>query len=110
MVLQGNSSVHVFDAEGRHVQQFEVMGNTGSHRGAAIVLQQETEHMFVASANLECDLLQVSIYNKDGDFLRNIQLHDKGKWCITGITVSMQSSIAVSIYDESEDYSKVIVA
>lgn len=105
MVLQENSCVHVFDAEGSHVHQFTVMGNTGSLQGAAIVFHQATEHVIVASSNSEYDRLQVSIHSKDG----SIQLHDKGKWCVTGITVTKQLSIAVTIYDESEVDSKVLV-
>lgn len=109
LVLQENSYVHVFDPEGSHVHQFDVVGNTSSLRDAAIVFQQATEHVFVASSNSEYDRLQVSIYSKSGSFLRSIQLHDKRKWCVTGITVTMQLSIAVSIYDESEVDSKVLV-
>ena len=97
LVLQGNSCVYVFNAQGSHVYKFDVMGNTGSPRGAAIVFEQGTEHVFVASSNSEYDRLQVSIYSKDGNCLRSIQLHDKGNWCITGMTVTMQLSIAVSI-------------
>jgi len=109
MVLQGNSCVHVFDAEGSHVHQFKVMGNTSPEIGAAMTFHQATDHTFIASINLD-DRLQVSIYGKDGGFLRSIHLHEKGKWCITGIAVTMQLNIAVSIYDEYEEESKVLVA
>ena len=109
MVLQGNSCVHLFDAEGSHVHQFKVMGNTGPETGAAITFHQATEHTFIASTNLD-HRLQVSIHGKDGDVLRSIQLHEEGKWCITGIAVTMQLNIAVSIYDECQEDSKVLVA
>ena len=109
MVLQGNSCVHVFDAEGSHVHQFKVMGNTGTETGAAMTFHQATDHTFIASTNSD-HRLQVSIHDKDGGFLRSIQLHEKGKWCIMGIAVTMQLNIAVSIYDEYQEDSKVLVA
>jgi len=109
MVLQGNSCVHVFDAEGSHVHQFKVMGNTGTETGAAMTFHQATDHTFIASTNSD-HRLQVSIHGKDGGFLRSIQLHEKGKWCIMGIAVTMQLNIAVSIYDEYQEDSKVLVA
>ena len=105
MVLQGNSCVHVFDFEGSHVHQFKVMGNTGPKTGAAMTFHQATEHAFIASTNSD-HRLQVSIHGKDG----GIQLHKKGKWFITGIAVTMQLNIAVSIYDECQEDSKVVVA
>lgn len=109
MVLQGNSCVHVFDAEGSHVHQFQVMGNTGPETGAAMTFHQATDHTFIASTNSD-HRLQVSIHGKDGVFLRSIQLHEKGKWCITGIAVTMQLNIAVSMYDECQEDSTVLVA
>ena len=105
MVLQGNSSVHVFDFEGSHVHQFKVMGNTGPKTGAAMTFHQATEHTFIASTNSD-HRLQVSIHGKDGGFLRSIQLHEKGKWFITGIAVIVQLTIAVSTYDEFQEDSK----
>lgn len=42
MVLQGNSCVDVFDAEGSHVHQLTVMGNTGHLRGAAMAFHQRS--------------------------------------------------------------------
>lgn len=109
MVLEGNSCVHVFDVEGSHVHQFKVMGNTGPETGAAMTFHQATEHTFIASTNSD-HRLQVSMHGKDGGFLRSIQLHEKGKWFITGIAVTMQLNIAVSIYDECQEDSKVVVA
>ena len=110
MVLQGNSCVHVFDTEGNHVHQFKVMGNTDPETaGAAMTFHQATEHTFIAATNSD-HRLQVSIHGKDGGFLRSIQLHEKGKWCITGITVTAQLNIAVSIYDKWQEESKVLVA
>lgn len=110
MVLQGNSYVHVFDAEGSHVHQFKVMGNTDPETaGAVMTFHQATEHTFIATTNSD-HRLQVSIYGKDGGFLRSIQLHEKGKWCITGITVTTQLNVAVSIYDKYQEESKVLVA
>lgn len=110
MVLQGNSCIHVFNAEGSHDHQFSVHGDT-SLRGGAIVCCPLTGHVSVASLNAEYRL-QVSIHRKDGSFLRNIQIQDKKdkrKWCITGITVTKKARIAVSIYDESEQKSKLVV-
>ena len=109
MVLQENSCVHVFDAEGSLVQQFKVMGNTGPETGVAMTFHQATEHTFIATTNSD-HRLQVSIHGKDGGFLRSIQLHEKGTWCITGIAVSRQLNIAVSIYDECQEDSKVLLA
>ena len=100
MVLQQNSCIYAFNADGSHYHQFRVSGNT-CPRGAALFCFPPTDHVFVASLNAE-HCLQVSIHSKGGTFERNIYIQhkeEKGMWCVSGMCVTKEARIAVAIND-----------
>lgn len=101
MVLQRDSCVSVFNADGSHLYHFRVNGKT-SPRIGAVFCYPPTDHVFVASLNAK-HCLQVSIHNKDGTFKRNIQIQhkeEKGTWCVSGIFLTKEARIAVAINNE----------
>lgn len=72
MVLQRNSCIYAFDADGSHDHQFRVSGNT-SPRGAAVFCFPPTDHVFVAS--LKRGTLPTSVHTQQRWHIRTQHIH-----------------------------------
>ncbi|KAL9960193.1 hypothetical protein ACROYT_G033612 [Oculina patagonica] len=98
MVLEGEEypRVKVFSAEGEFLQEFTVKVIQGSmpDSGVAITFHKPSETVLVASLQSEGSVV-VSMYSKNGHFVRAIQFKTKGGPFITGITATAKGRIAV---------------
>ena len=67
----------------------------------AMTFHRASEHLFIASVNEKSEALQVSLYNKDGKFVRSIPLETEPghKYEITGIVVANNGRIAVAVFE-----------
>ena len=103
MVLDhGTRSVQVFNAQGERLHPLKVQGDVS---GGAIAFHQASEHVVVSSRNRDKeDRQQVSIYTKDGEFVRSVQLDGHPHPWLRGVTVTVDGRIAVPSFTDQKAY------
>ena len=74
-----------------------------------IACQPAIDHVVLAGHERETRRLTLAIYTVNGEFVRRIQLDEKARYGVCGITVTVEGHIAVAFRDESIDEGKVIV-
>ena len=110
IVDQDDDSVYIFDVEGHQLGKFNIKYEKDVYRYIACHLASD-----VVLAGLERETLRLTlaIYTVNGEFVRRIQLDEaavKPGLIVTGITVTVESHIAVAISDMYYDKEgKVIV-
>ena len=102
---RGDDCVHVFTEDGTQLNKFNINTKGDFYRVAS---HPAGEHVVIAWRELETDRPRVDIYTKDGEFVRAIALDEERIKRLRGITVTMESHIAVAVRDE-HDNGKVIV-
>ena len=104
-----DSCIHVFTDDEEQLSKFHI--NTEgylSYTLSRIGCHPEGEHVVVGGREEYTGLYSVSIYTKDGKFVRKITLHEYQIGHLLGITVTRKGHIAVAVRDS--DYNgKVIV-
>ena len=105
----GDDSLYIFDVEGHQLGKFNIKHERDVYY--RIACHPASDHVVLAGAERETDRLTLAIYTVNGEFVRRIQLDEKG-W-VNGITVTVQGHIAVAllqdIADEGTLQEKVIV-
>ena len=110
IVDRGDDSLYIFDVEGHQLGKFNIKYEKDVYRYIACHLASD-----VVLAGLERETLRLTlaIYTVNGEFVRRIQLDEaavKPGLIVTGITVTVESHIAVAISDMYYDKEgKVIV-
>ena len=92
---RGDSCVHIFSEDGDHLNKFKLQRSNEEPR---IAFHRASEHVVVASAEYRTDLLlhvEISLYTKDGEFVRSTQIHEEGIHNVQGITMTTEGRIAV---------------
>ena len=104
MVLDcGIRCIHLFSAQGDHLHQFTLQGDLSY--GGGIAFHQSSEHVVVSSVNPDNeDRGQVSIYSKDGEFVRHIQLDANRYPWLLSVTVTLDGRIAVTSFKDNKVY------
>ena len=105
IVDRGNSCVHVFTEEGKHLSKFNI--NIEGDLYFRIAIHPAGEHVVVAGLDQETIFLRVAVYTKDGEFVRGIQPSVEELDLCLGVTVTMDGRIAVAA--GRPDNSKVLV-
>ena len=97
MILdRGNSCVFIFTDDGQQQCKFNI-NTKEDDLYRRIACHPSGEHVVVAGWEQGTDHLSVVIYTKDGEFVRRIKLHEDEFHCVTGISVSMEGHIAVTV-------------
>ena len=100
--VRANKCVHLFSAQGDHLHQFTVQGDTMFR---AIAFHQASKHVVVSLRNPDNDYRgQVSIYTEGGEFVRSIQLSEQTSLLDGGVIVTVDGCIAVACGDEGRVY------
>ena len=92
MVVRYDFCVHIFNEDGEHHNKFKLQRSYDEPR---IGFHRASEHVVVAGAERNNNLLQVEIYTKDGEFVRSTQIHEEGIKHVREITVTTEGRIAV---------------
>ena len=102
MILDADTNcVHVFSAEGAHLYKFEVNGYLAGCSG--IVFFEPSQHVLIPTFNEDNEYRgQLSIYTKDGKFVRSVQLDTDERPWLREITVTVHGLVAVTNYHENK--------
>ena len=89
-----NYFVHIFSEHGDYLNKFKLHRNNVCE--AKIAFHPASGHVVVAGTEREIDLVQVTIYSKDGKFVRSVKIQNSHDFNdITGITLKNDGTIAV---------------
>ena len=106
MVLDTNShTLHLFSAQEGNPPEKKVQLRQASpeDRPSAMTFHQASEHLIVASFGRESRVVRVSLYNRDGEFVRSIPLDlqtEPGRfYVVNGIVVTNNGRIALAVID-----------
>ena len=94
MTLDG-SCVFIFTDDGKQQLKFNI--NTKEDEYQRIACHPSGEFVVVAGWERGTGDLCVAIYTKDGEFVRRIVVTEENIFSLTGITVSMEGHIAVTL-------------
>ena len=99
-------SLYLFDVEGHQLGKFNIKNERDVYH--RIACHPASDHVVLAGYEQETRRLTLTIYTVNGEFVRRIQLDEVAPYGVNGITVTMESHIAVAFKDM--DYKgKVIV-
>ena len=112
MILDlGDDSLYIFDVEGHQLGKFNIKYERDDYY--RIACHPASDHVVLAGKERKTRRLALAIYTVNGEFVRRIQLDEaavKPGLIVTGITVTVESHIAVAISDMYYDKEgKVIV-
>ena len=111
IVDQEDDSLYIFDVEGHQLGKFNIKHERDVYY--RIACHPASDHVVLAGQVRETDRLTLAIYTVNGEFVRRIQLDEKVPlYGVNGITVTVQSQIAVALQDityEDTPQGKVIV-
>ena len=99
----GDDSLYIFDVEGHQLGKFNIKYERDVYY--RIACHPAIDHVVLAGHERETRRLTLAICTVNGEFVRRIQLDEKGS--LYGITVNVEGHIAVAITDEGRI--KVIV-
>ena len=105
---RGDDSLYIFDVEGHQLGKFNIKHERDDYY--RIACHPARDHVVLAGHERETNRLTLAIYTVNGEFVRRIQLDEKG-W-VDGITVTVEGHIAVALHaitDEGIRKAKVIV-
>ena len=86
--------VYIFNEQGNHLNKFKLQRDYSLY--TRITFHPVGEHVVVAGKELESNLLEVTIYSKDGEFVRCIQIQICDDFTeVEGIAVNNDGRIAV---------------
>ena len=97
MVADGSHScVRIFSEDGVYLNRFELRRY---FYHPCIAFHRWSENFVIAGQEepLEYPLLHLTIFTKDGDFVRSAEIHDERIGDIRGITVTKDGQIAVIV-------------
>ena len=99
MIVSGiESCIHVFTDDGEQLSQFHI-NTEGYSMPFLIGCHPEGEHVVVGGREKSTGVCSVSIYTKNGKFVRKITLHEYQIEYFWGITVTRKGHIAVAVND-----------
>lgn len=116
MVLEHDYCVHIFSANGDHLSRF-TLNESKPHHPRFIAFFRATEHALVLSVEYSHDSgvkypRTLHVYTKHGQCVRNIHL-DKESMTIRidsrGMTVTNDGRLAMCVFEESVNKSKVYI-
>ena len=91
-----NYFVHIFSEHGDYLNKFKLHRNNVYE--AKITFHPASGHVVVAAAEREINFVQVTIYSKDGEFVRCVKIQNSERlFVIGGITIQNDGNIAVFI-------------
>ncbi|PFX17521.1 hypothetical protein AWC38_SpisGene18154 [Stylophora pistillata] len=85
--------VNILSEHGHHLNKFKLQRNDCAY--TSITFHRGVEHVVVAGAIREKELLWVGIYSKDGEFVLGAQIQIDKIFAVRGITVTNRGHIAV---------------
>lgn len=91
VVDKKDSCVHLF-SEGKHLNKFKLQKNDCVY--GSITFHRKDEHIVVAGARPEKELLQVEIYSKNCEFVRSVKIRVDGIREVGRITVTAKGRMA----------------
>ena len=100
----GDDSLYIFDVEGHQLGKFNIKYERDYYY--LISCHPASDHVVLAGEERETGRLTLAIYTVNGEFVRGIQLDEKGSVC--GITVTVDGHISVTCVD-SHNKAKVII-
>ena len=108
IVDRGDDSLYIFDVEGHQLGKFNIKHERDVYY--RIACHQASGHVVLAGHERETDRLTLAIYTVNGEFVRRIQLDEKG-FFLPGITVTVGGHIAVALQASTDEdrIQKVIV-
>ena len=114
IVDRGDDSLYIFDVEGHQLGKFNIKYERDVYY--CIACHPASDHVVLAGEERETGRLTLAIYTVNGEFVRRIQLDEKGcvngRIIIRGITVTVGGHIAVALQDITDEdtlQAKVIV-
>ena len=105
IVDRGDDSLYIFDVEGHQLGKFNIKHERDDYR--RIACHPASDHVVLAGHERETRRLTLAIYTVNGEFVRRIQLDEKG--FVQGITVTVEGHIAVAFEDWSDKGKLIIV-
>ena len=111
IVDRGDDSLYIFDVEGHQLGKFNIKHEKDVYYRIACH-PASADHVVLAGHGRETCRLTLAIYTVNGEFVRRIQLDEKVRYDVRGITVTVEGHIAVAlqaITDEDTLPAKVIV-
>ena len=105
-----DDSLYIFDVEGHQLGKFNIKYERDVYY--RIACHPASDHVVLAGAERETDRLMLAIYTVNGEFVRRIQLDEKVRYGVQGITVTVEGHIAVALQDITDEHTlqaKVIV-
>ena len=107
-----DDSLYIFDVEGHQLGKFNIKHERDDYYCIACH-PASADHVVLAGHERETRRLTLAIYTVNGEFVRRIQLDEKVRYGVRGITVTVEGHIAVTllqaITDEDTLPAKVIV-
>ena len=110
IVDQDDDSLYIFDVEGHQLGKFNIKHERDYYY--RIACHPARDHVVLAGEERETDRLTLAIYTVNGEFVRRIQLDEKVRYGVQGITVTVEGHIAVALQDITDEATlpaKVIV-
>ena len=83
----------MFTEEGQQLHKFNISIKEDYY--SRIACHPAGSHFVLAGRDREANCLKVSIYSKEGEFVRRIQLDEEMVHWLGGVTVTMEGHIAV---------------
>ena len=97
-----DSSVYLFTEEGQQLHKFNI--NIKEDYYSRIACHPAGSHFVLAGRDQEANCQEGSIYSKEGEFLRRIQLDEEMVHWLGGVTVTMEGHIAVVLTHTPDEY------
>ena len=97
-----DSSVYVFTVEGQQLHKFNISIKEDYY--SRIACHPAGSHFVLAGRDREANCLKVSIYSKEGEFVRRIQLDEEMVHWLGGVTVTMEGHIVVIVTHKDENH------
>ena len=94
IVDQGDYSLYIFDVEGHQLGKFNIKHEKDVYYRIACQ-PASADHVVLAGRERGTGRLTLAIYTVNGEFVRRIQLDEKG--LVRGITVTVEGHIAVAV-------------
>ncbi|CAH3134177.1 unnamed protein product, partial [Porites lobata] len=104
IVDRNDDSLYIFDVEGHQLGKFNIKHERDVYY--CIACHPVSDQVVVAGHERETYHLKLAIYTVNGEFVRRIQLDEKGY--VNGTTVTVEGHIAVAFRDKSTDKEKTV--
>ena len=94
VVERDDSCVHIFSEDGDYLDKFKLQGR---YYFPGIAFHMSSEHVVIAATKEEESVVFVEVFTKDGEFVRSTQIHEEQIDITTGMTVTRDGRIVVSL-------------